>query len=144
MKRRTSLTRPADTDQNSMLRQRSLDNSTYVWTDGLLNKMNIKALDADKVGMQACFYDGPIDNVNLNGTNPDTGIRVFVATSETTFDQLAWRSGLPQWTLEQTWPNLNGQASPTCFGWARGNTSYVMFVDLQNAVDLYWYICTEA
>lgn len=129
-----------DINKENMLRQRTINNITYAWSDGLLNDLNIKTLDADRVGLQACFYEGPIDGVDLNGTQPISGIRIWVATSETTFDQMAWRNGLPTWTFEQTWTNLNGYASPACFGWAPGTVTYVAFVDLQDAVNLYWFV----
>lgn len=114
---------------------------TFTWVDGPLSALNIKVLDADKIGLDACFYAGPIDNVDLNGTLPDSGIRLFVATGETTFNQLAWRSGLPSWTWEQSWEDLNGHASPACYDLAGGNVTYVMFVGQQNAIELYWFVC---
>lgn len=122
-----------------MLRQRSIDNLTYTWTDGLINDMKVKMLDDDRVGLRACFYSGPIDGVNLNGTSSLAGIRVFAATSENTFDQLAWRSGLSDWVWEQRWMSLNGHASPACMGWARGSVTYVMFVNDNDAVNVFWY-----
>ena len=130
-----------DVNKDNLVRQRSLDNITYVWTDGPLNDMNLKTLDADKIGLQVTWYGGTISNVDLNGTDHMTGMRLFVATSETTFDQLAWRSGLPQWIWEQSWPNQNGHANPACYSWAKGTTTYVMFVDLDNKINMYWYVC---
>ena len=124
-----------------MLKQRIIDNTTYAWADGLLNNLDVRVLDADKVGLEACYYSGPIDNVDLNGTEPSTGIRLFVATSETTFDQFAWRRPLPQWVQEQqSWLNLNGHANPTSYNFAPDGVHYVAFVDLQNAVNLYWFV----
>lgn len=134
------LTLFTDIGNDNMLKQRRLDNLTYVWSDGLLNQMNIKALDTGQVGLQACFYEGPINNIDLNDTDKQTGMRLFVATSETTFDQVAWRYGLPHWEWEQSWQNLNGHASPACFGWDVGTTTYVMFIDLQNTVNMYWFV----
>jgi hypothetical protein len=126
------------------LRQRFIDNQTWTWYDGPLNNLDISTLDSERVGLQACFYDGPIDgvgSVSLNGTDPTSGMRIFVATSETTFAQYAWRSGLPSWVQEQSnWSGVNGQATPACFGWAAGGTTYVMFVDEENAVHLYWSV----
>lgn len=129
-----------DTDNGNFLRQRSIDNLTYTWTDGLLNNLNVKMLDDERVGLRACFYPGPIDGANLDGTIGLAGIRVFAATSETTFDQLAWRSGLSKWVWEQRWMNLNGHASPACMGWGRGSVTYAMFVNEQNAVNVLWYV----
>ena len=134
--------RNADISKDNLLRQRYINNSTYTWNNGPLNDLNIKTLDSGPVGLQVCFYEGPIDNVNLNGTDPHSGMRLWIATSETTFAQYAWRAGLPSWVPEQSlWIDLNGHASPACYGWGKGSTTYVMFVDNQNDVQLYWYVC---
>lgn len=124
-----------------MLRQRFIDNSTFTWNDGPLNNLNIKVLDSPKVGLAACFYKGPIGNVDLTGTDPLSGIRLWIATDETTFDQYAWRAGLPQWQREQSWYDMNGHATPACYGWAAGSTTYAMFVDNHNTSQLYWSVC---
>ena len=138
------LTRFPDINNNNSLRQRFIDNQTFTWYDGPLNDLDVSTLDSESVGLQACYYNGPIDSVgsvSLNGTNPNSGMRLFVATSETTFAQYAWRSGFTSWVQEQSnWSGVNGQATPACFGWAAGGTTYVMFVDEQNAIQLYWSV----
>lgn len=123
------------------MKQRVIDNLTYTWHDGPLNNNNVEALDAERIGLQACFYQGPIAGVDLNGTDPTSGIRIFVATSETAFDQYAWRSGLESWVKEQSsWESVNGHATPGCFGWSAGWTTYVMFVGMENEVQLWWSV----
>ena len=106
--------------------------------DGPLNAMNLKALDSAQVGLKACLYFGPIANADLAGTDPMTGIRLFVASSETTFEQLSWRPGMPQWIWEQSWQDKNGHATPGCYNWAAGQTTYTMFVDLDDNIELFW------
>ena len=124
-----------------MLKQRFIDNQTYTWYGGPLNSANIRAFDAERVGLQACFYQGPIAGVEFNGTDRTSGMRIFVATSETTFDQYAWRPGLASWTKEQSsFESMNGHATPGCFGWAAGWTTYVMFVGSQNDIQLWWSV----
>ena len=132
-----------DVNTEGLLRERVIDNSTYVWNDGALNQQNIKVLNADTVGMQACFYGGPLANVNLNGTDAMSGIRLWVAIGETKFEQYAWRSGLSSWTREQSsWNDMNGHASPTCYSWDVGQTTYVMFVDVEDRLVIYWCVLT--
>lgn len=43
-------------DNKNRIRQRSNSNTTNTWTDGLINQLDLLALDADQVGMQACWY----------------------------------------------------------------------------------------
>ena len=100
--------------------------------------MNLKALDSDHVGLKACLYLGPIGNANLAGITATSGVRLFVASSDTTFEQFAWRPGMSKWIWEQTWRNKNGHASPGCFTWAKGQTTYSMFVDFDDNIELYW------
>ena len=50
--------RLTDVNSDNYLRQRSMNTSAYTWTDGPLHKLNIKVLDADRVGMRACLYLG--------------------------------------------------------------------------------------
>lgn len=128
----------ADVNKENTLRQKHIDNVTYTWNDGPLNDLNIEVFDSDRVGLAVCFYEGPIENANLEDTEPESGIRLWIATDETTFDQYAWRAGLPQWVWEETLHELNGHAAPGCFGWGSGTTTYTMFVDVDDNIQLYW------
>ncbi|KAK3696302.1 hypothetical protein LTR37_018038 [Vermiconidia calcicola] len=121
--------------EDNLLKQRSITNTTYTWTDGLINQLNIEVLDAERVGLQACFYDGPVGST---GQGSWGGIRLWVASSETTFDQWVWNIGLSHWIWEQSWQELNGAASPACYGWAPDAVDYIMFLDLNNAISIYW------
>ena len=123
---------------DNLLRQKHIDNVTYTWNNGPLNDLNVKVFDSFRVGLAVCFYQGPIENTNLNDTDPESGLRLWVATDETTFDQYAWRAGLPQWVWEETLPDMNGHATPGCFGWGAGWTTYTMFVDADDIPQLYW------
>jgi hypothetical protein len=122
-----------------MLRQRTIDDETWTWADGPLNDLNISVFDADRVGLKACLYLGPIAGVPSDET-VGHGTRLFVATSEGTFEQLSWYPGMESWVLEQPWHDLNGHASPACFGWGIGHTFYAWFVNAQNTIDMWWYV----
>lgn len=127
-----------DVGKNNKLRQQTIDNHTYTWHPGLLDDLSIATLDADKRGLVACYYSGPIDDPSYNASSGDSGIRLFVATSETTFEQLSWQPGMSSWVVEQQWTGLNGRAQPACNGWSAGSVTYAMFVDQDDQVAFYW------
>ncbi|KAF2718068.1 hypothetical protein K431DRAFT_142310 [Polychaeton citri CBS 116435] len=136
-------------DRNNTLRQRSNSNTTNVWVDGPIGDLNLKVLDADQLGMQACWYGsdyGDTDYVHtpLPDAGPDSefqnevGMRMWFAKDNTTFSQYGWRAGDAQWTFDHDWTNLNGHAGVGCYSWGPGNVTYTMFVDLENTVRFYW------
>lgn len=128
----------ADVSKDNKLQQRTIDNETFTWRSGLLDDLDVGVLDADKVGLVSCYYNGPIDDQSYNSTSGDSGIRLFVATSETTFEQISWQPGMPSWVSEQQWNGFNGRAQPTCNGWSTGTVTYAMFVDEDDQVAFYW------
>ena len=132
-----ALTALPDVGDDNTLKQRTFSNVTNTWNGGLLIKYNINTLDSERVGLRVCFYDGPIGNLSLAGTD---GLRLWVATSETTFEQWVWRSGLPDWLYEQTWRDMNAHASPACNPWMKGTTDYIAFVNAADMVDVYWLV----
>lgn len=127
-----------DVGTDNLVKERVVNNGSFLWSDGALNKMNLKAFDGGgNVGLQACFYDGPISNISVYGLG---GIRLWVATGQTEFAQLSWRSPMQDWIMEQQWTDVDGHASPACYGWQRGQVDYVMFVDPQSTMNVYWYV----
>lgn len=128
-----------DVNKNNYLSQLSINSSAYTWAEGPLNKLKLKVLDTDPVGMKACMNLGPIAGVPA-GQTVGHGSRLFVATGETTFEQYSWYPDMADWTYEQTWHNLNGHASPACFGWGKGHTFYVWFVNSGNDINMYWWV----
>ena len=124
--------------EDNQLRQQTTDNETFMWHPGFVDDLNITTLDADKCGLVACYYNGPIDDPSYNASSGDSGIRLFVATSESTFQQLAWQPGMQSWVIEQQWTGLNGHAQPACNGWSPGSVTYAMFVDDDDQVAFYW------
>jgi hypothetical protein len=168
-------------DQDSYVRQRTSSNGsayqTNIWQDGPLNALNLKANDADMIGLQACYWGnfygdtdftspGGFDTFNggFNGTasnlttNP-TGMHLWYADSDTTFQQYSWHTGLTQWANDNhTWHNMNGHAGVGCQTWESGTSKsnapllasrtgkcltatvaqYVFFVDVENTVEIWW------
>ena len=134
------LTAEADINKDNILKQRTIDNNTYTWSDGLINDLNITTLASDRVGLSVCWYYGPIMNSNMDFISGISGMRLWVATSAATFDQYAWRLGMSDWVYEQNWVDMNGQANPACHTPFLGNSTYVMFVNQTGAVDFYWLV----
>ena len=67
-------------DKDSYVRQRISSNGsefqTNIWTDGPLNGLNLKANEADMIGLQACYWGnfyGDADNTFTDGFNVSQG-----------------------------------------------------------------------
>ena len=120
-----------------------------IWSDGPLTQLGLKALDADTVGLQACYWGdfyGDSDynfGDGLNATNMTTtrtGINLWYADTETSFKQWSWLDGQTDWSVtDYDWNNQNGHAGVGCYSWATGATQYVFMVDLDNNLQVYWY-----
>ena len=67
-------------------------------------------------------------------------IRLVYAQNATTFRQLNYHGSNQEWIEDQTLTNLNGHASPACYSRGQGTVDYMMFLDLQNKINLYWYV----
>lgn len=122
-----------------------------MWTDGPLNKLGLKAMDYDLVGMQACWFGDFYGDANyehspvpgqIDGDNPEdnavVGMHIWYATSPTSFEQYAWRHGDLDWQRQQTFSGFNGHAGVGCYSWGPGTVSYVFMVNLQSAVEIWW------
>lgn len=125
-------------DQDSYVRQRTSSNGsafqTNIWQDGPLNTLNLRANDVDMIGLQACYWGnfyGDSDYTFADGfnathsnltTNP-TGMHLWYADSDTTFQQYSWNTGQTQWVNDnQTWHNMNGHAGVGCQTWESGTS----------------------
>lgn len=114
---------------------------------------NHTVMDADQVGMQACWYGNdygdadykhsPLPNqgnstTNTTGSGTDVGMHLWYASDSSTFQQLGWRNGDSNWTYQQEWQDKNGHAGLGCYSWGPGTTTYVMMVNSQNTVEVWW------
>jgi hypothetical protein len=140
-------------NKDNYVTERISSNSTVsqenIWYDGPLNQLNLKANDQDMVGLQACFWGdfyGDSDysfGDGFNATNETTtrtGMDLWYADTNTTFQQYSWLDGQTQWSsTDYTWDNQNGHAGVGCYTWATGSTQYVFMVDLTNTLQVYWY-----
>jgi hypothetical protein len=82
-----------------------------------LTAENHTVMDADQVGMQACWYGNdygdadykhsPLPNQgngttkNTTGSETDVGMHLWYASDAFTFQQLGWRNGDSNWTYQQ-------------------------------------------
>ena len=133
-------------DQDSYVRQRTSSNGsefqTNIWQDGPLNDLNLKANDADMIGLQACYwgnfygdtdFKGAYDTFtpgfnesSLNSTQYPTGMHLWYADTNTSFQQYSWVNGLGQWLNDnQTWQNMNGHAGVGCQTWESGTSKSI-------------------
>ncbi|THY23556.1 hypothetical protein D6D00_06143 [Aureobasidium pullulans] len=141
-------------DNSNRLREKINSNATNIWEEGSLTGENHLVLDADQVGMQACWYGNdygdvdykhsPLpdqDNSTANSTTDsgtDVGMHLWYASGDTTFQQLGWRHGDKNWTYQQEWDDKNGHAGVGCYSWGKGTTTYVMMVNSHNTAEIWW------
>ncbi|RMY31329.1 hypothetical protein D0866_07363 [Hortaea werneckii] len=136
-------------DQNNLIKQRSNSNTTNVWVDGPINTANLKANDANQVGMQACWYGNDYGDSDYTHTplpdsggdedyDEDVGMHLWYAVTNSSFEQWGWRDGEKEWRKQALWDRYNGHAGIGCYSWGPGTTTYVMLVNLQNTVEFWW------
>ncbi|KAF7513005.1 hypothetical protein GJ744_011271 [Endocarpon pusillum] len=128
-------------NEDNMLREKVNSNTTNIWIDGPLSRQNLTVNRADRIGMQACWfgnYYGDSSFNAFNATNTEVGMRLWYATSNTTFDQLGWLYGEDDWVYQNTWHDKNGQAGVGCYSWGNGSDTYVFMVNLDNTLEIWW------
>lgn len=131
-------------DTDNYVRQLTFTNITEEWHPGPFNEMNVKALDADLVGLQVCFFDDIYPNSAYYNNNSDAivradyGMNLWVAVDNVTFQQYLYVDSEGQWTERMSWNNYNGHSGLGCYTWAKGNTSYVMLENLDNSIEVWW------
>ena len=108
--------------------------------------MNISPLDSNSVGLTACWfgetsgsdkdYQGAATTTNAR----DVEVRLVYAEDESSFRGMQYIATTQKWTTEQVLSGLDGHASPACHNRQPGTVDYYMFVNQQNAVNVYWYV----
>ena len=139
------LTFDLDVDNTNIIREVWSGNNTQGWATGPLSYMSVSPMDDDQVGMVAC-WNGPTSPEKYAegyATTTDASllaIRLVYAKDETTFEQLSYRGDTQIWTSEQSLPNLNGHATPTCYNRGQGTVDYLLAVDLHSEINIYWFV----
>ena len=58
-----------DVGVDNRLRERVNSNVTNIWVDGPINQLDIPVLDADQVGLLACWYGNSHGDVDWSGVS---------------------------------------------------------------------------
>lgn len=132
--------------KDGYVRQKSSTNITNNWKEGPLNSLNLKALDADSVGLESCWYGnyyGESDYsqssstaISSPGSAADFGMHLWYTTNNTTFNQYGFRECDSGWANQKTWPRINGLSGVGHYSWGGGTTTYAMMVNLHNSVEV--------
>ncbi|KAJ9640892.1 hypothetical protein H2199_005560 [Coniosporium tulheliwenetii] len=137
-------------DKDNYIRQKSGNNHTSLWSNGTVNSLNLKAMDADSVGMQACWYGsfyGDADYAHSPSTNDgsgassygsEVGMHLWYASDSNTFQQYGWRDGDTDWAHQYTWTDMDGHAGVGCYSWGPGTVTYTVMVNRDHAVEVWW------
>lgn len=127
-----------DIGTDNTVKQPWLSTNSPEWYDGPLNGMNYSVLSEGKVALRVGRYTGPVLGSNTTN-NAQRCMKLFIGTSETTADELAKCPG-SDWTFQQAWGNVNGTATPAYEGWTSDELTYTAFADLENNLQLYWFV----
>lgn len=67
-------------------------------------------------------------------------MNIWFPVDASTFEQYAWYSGQENdtWVPIQRWQGFNAHAGVGCYSWGQGNTTYSMFSNEANAVEVWW------
>ena len=114
-------------------------------TLGPLSSLNLQAFDDDHVGMVTC-WTGPTTGEEEYQGNPkihsasNVTWRIAYAEDANTFKTWTYGWDTQTYTEEQTLPNLNGRSTPACNNRQNGTVDYMMFMDLHNTANVYWFV----
>ncbi|KAL1594108.1 hypothetical protein SLS59_008942 [Nothophoma quercina] len=140
-----------DDNMVKQVTQTNASTSSQLWTEGPLSKQNLQVYDGSpSTGLQACwkgnFYgdadykkfptiDGDVNTVPFDNR---LGMNIWYASDNSTFSQLAWYAGSPDWKFIQKWQGFNTQAGVGCYSWGAGTTQYAMMVNKDEDVEFWW------
>ncbi|KAF2438242.1 hypothetical protein P171DRAFT_437303 [Karstenula rhodostoma CBS 690.94] len=137
--------------KDNQVNQRILSNATNLWENGPINDMKLDVLDNPSVGLQACYkgsFYGDSDYKKLPTANGEqnkvpftgsTGINLWFASDESTFQQYVWYSNDEDaWVKVSPWTNKNVHAGVGCFSWGAGSNTYTMMVNENNSTEIWW------
>ncbi|KAM0723574.1 hypothetical protein Q7P37_000561 [Cladosporium fusiforme] len=112
-------------DSSNRVRQRSGNNESIGWTEGSLRDADAKAWEGDLIGMTACW-----------GANNSVPIRLFHASSNSTFEEYLWRMTDKTWHWQRSWTDKNGAAGVACQ--RSGTYRYLGLSNSNNQIE-FWY-----
>ena len=114
-------------------------NITNYWETGPINNLNLQTIDDPNVGLQGSWYGNYYGNASTGDSSDLTiGIHLWYGKDSTTFGSAAWAADTNTWTQEEDFDDYNSHAGVACYTWGPGSNIYVMFVNLQNEVEILW------
>ncbi|KAM0713733.1 hypothetical protein Q7P37_010695 [Cladosporium fusiforme] len=118
----------ADIDQDNIIRQRSGSNSTTArWQSGVLEKASLKAYNADRVALQACWESYEESN----------SVRLWHASDNATLEEYLWHEGDSEWRWLQTWRGYDGTAGIGCSNGDSQTSIFASFVNTAGRLELW-------
>ncbi len=137
------------------------DNNSNTWVPGPINNLKLNTMDDPHVGLQACW------NGSSTPSESTDSIYLWYAKDSTTFGFASWSVGDSTWRQEKDFDDYNGHGGVACYSQYSpyiapqnstygpdtpdspygpdpqysqegGNTTYVMFVSLQNEINILW------
>lgn len=118
----------SDINKFHHIRHRYTSNATNSWTDGPLNKANLTAYNNDLTGLNVCW-------AGIDGT---LTMRLWYASSNTTFEEYLYNNEERQWDWQKRWEGFSGTAGVGCVTDPDHPYVYAAFVNLQGSAEIYY------
>jgi hypothetical protein len=106
-------------------------------------------MNDSSVGLQACWYGNfygdadyvhsPIPGTGSNDTSQDSviGMHLWYGREPTVLEEVTWTYNTTEWYRQDNF-SANAHGGVGCYSWGAGSVSYVMMVNFDNAVQVYW------
>jgi len=106
-------------------------------------------MNDSSVGLQACWYGNfygdadyvhsPIPGTGSNNTAQDSviGMHLWYGREPTVLEEVTWTYNTTAWYRQDNF-SANAHGGIGCYSWGAGSVSYVMMVNFDNAVQVYW------
>lgn len=134
------------------MKQVTYTNTTNIWQQGPLNKLNLTIYDTPgNVGLQACWkgnFYGDSDFTKMPTADGKTNtipfsdrraMNIWIPVDDSTFQQYAWFNEAPdEWGMLDRWQGKNVHAGVGCYSWGEGTTSYTMMINKANDTEIWW------
>ena len=101
-------------------------------------------MDDRNVGLQACwygnYYGSPSYNKSIKASDKDLniGMHLWYGSTSAQLEEAVWVYGADEWSLEKPLYGYNGHAGIACFSWGDDSITYVMLVNLQAQLEIWW------
>lgn len=88
---------------------------------------------------EADYVHSPIPGTGSNDTSQDSviGMHLWYGREPTVLEEVTWTYNTTSWYRQDNF-TANAHAGIGCYSWGPGSVSYVMLVNFDNAVQVYW------